>query len=212
MPSRIVREVLVVDDHRVLADLIAGTIDGESDMVCAGVAEDTTSAMAQAAAVRPDTVLLDAMLPSGDGVDLLPQLREIRHDVRAIVLTGHPRPDRAREAFARGAVGYLGKDARLEEVLEAIRHASVEGPACDARLEARATSVSARWRLSPREHEVLVLLAEGKHVGDIAAQLGLSMHTARDYVKTLLRKTGARSQLEAVTLAAHEGVVRVGLS
>lgn len=202
--------VLVVDDHTVLADLMANAIDSEHDVECVGVAGDLSTAAELAAALDPDTVLLDACLPSGDGIDLIPQLRDIRPDVRVILLTAQPRPDRARAAFAHGAVGYLGKDARLADVLLAVRHASADRPARDPRLSVRCASPASRWMLSPREQEVLEHLASGKHVQDIALQLGLSIHTTRDYVKALLKKMGARSQLEAVTLAAREGLVQVG--
>lgn len=204
------RRVLVVEDHLVLAELIVQAVEDEDDIEYVAIADDVDRALQLAAAIRPDTVVMDARLPSGDGVAALPRLREIVPEVRVIVLTAQPRPDRERAAFDAGAVGYLGKDGRLSDLLGAIRDASAEKPARDPRMLARAKAAEKHRALSPREREVLALLAEGRHVQDIAAELGLSAYTARDYVKTILAKLGARSQLEAVAVAAREGLVQVG--
>jgi DNA-binding NarL/FixJ family response regulator len=204
-----VRRVLVVDDHVVVSELIAKAVTAEPDLECVGVADDVGSALAKAAALRPDTVLLDAQLPSGDGVELVTTLREILPELRVLLLTARPRADRERAAFEAGAVGYLGKDGRLSDLLAALRNASPAEPARDPQLARRGGEMSARG-LSRRETEVLELLAEGHHVQDIARALGLSPFTARDHVKALLAKLGARSQLEAVAIAARDGLVRVG--
>ncbi|MDF1489787.1 response regulator [Tessaracoccus caeni] len=203
------RRVLVVDDHRVLADLIAQAVDASDDAECVGVAGDVDDALAQAKDTRPDTIVMDAQLPSGDGVELLPRLRKALPDVRVIVLTARPRPDRERVAFQAGAVGYLGKDAPLATLLTAIRDASPETPARDPQMQDQAAAAQP-LALSPREREVLALLAEGRYVQQIAAELGLSAYTTRDHVKAILAKLGASSQLEAVAIAAREGLVRVG--
>ncbi|HMR47661.1 MAG TPA: response regulator transcription factor [Arachnia sp.] len=203
------RRVLVVDDHLVLAELIAQTIDASPDGECVAIAADIDAALSLAGSTRPDTIIMDAQLPSGDGVAALPGLRDSLPEARVIVLTGRPRPDRERAAFEAGAVGYLGKDAPLETLMDAVRNATRSAPARDPRLRERAAAAAAK-ALSPREREVLALLAEGRYVQEIAGELGLSVHTTRDYVKTILAKLGAGSQLEAVAMAAREGLVRVG--
>lgn len=206
--------VMVVADHAVLADLLAAVIAGEEDLVCAGVAGDGPAALTLAERVHPDAVLLDAVLPCGDGIELIAPLKRICAAARVIVLTGRPRADGERLAFAAGAAGYLGRTASLAEVLAAIRHAPVGQPAPSNLPYEPAPSQPGppffRRSLSPREREVLALLAEGRHVNQIAAGLGLSVNTTRDYVKSVLKKMGAHSQLEAVTRAAVEGLVRVG--
>ncbi|MFT3877624.1 MAG: response regulator transcription factor [Propioniciclava sp.] len=203
------RRILIVEDHGVLAELIANAIDDEAGWECAGIADDLDSALASADLTRPDTIILDAQLPSGDGVQLVPRLRALVPGVRVIILTARPRPDHERTAFEAGAVGYLGKDGRLADLITAIREATPEDPARDRRLQERSDAASLR-SLSRREREVLGLLAEGRHVQDIATQLGLSVSTTRGYVKAILAKFGAQSQLEAVAAAAREGLVRVG--
>lgn len=204
------RRVLVVDDHRILADLVAGALDAASDLECVGVAEDGPRALTIARATRPDTVLLDVQLPSSDGVALVDELHDLLPGVRVILLTGHPRPDLERRALAAGAVGFLGKDGRLTELLDAVRHASPTRPARDPRLAARAELADQAWTLTPRELEVLGLLGEGFDVAAIATSLELSTYTVRDYVKAVLAKLGVRSQLEAVTAAGRAGLISVG--
>lgn len=203
------RRVLVVDDHVVLAELIARSAGEVLGAEWVAVAADVDEALSLAESARPDTVVMDAQLPSGDGVAVLPRLRAVVPDARVIVLTARPRPDRERVAFEAGAVGYLGKDAPLATLMDALRSATTGAPARDPRLRERADAATTK-ALSPREREVLGLLAEGRYVQEIAAELGLSLHTTRDYVKTILAKLGAGSQLEAVAVAAREGLVRVG--
>lgn len=204
------RRVIVVEDHLVLAELIAQAFDDETDLECVGVATDLEPALTLVAHALPDTAIVDAQLPSGDGVALVERLREVAPGVRVIILTAQPRPARERAALAAGAVGYLGKDGRLADLVAAVRHATPETPARDPGLLARAAAAASRPGLSPRELEVLGLLAEGRHVTDISAALGLSDHTTRGYVKSILAKLRVRSQLEAVAVAAREGLVRVG--
>lgn len=202
--------VLVVDDHRVLADLVAGALDAESDLSCVGVADDAPRALAMAAATRPDVILLDVQLPSADGVALVAELRELLPQARVILLTGHPRHDLERRALESGAAGFLGKDGRLADLLHAVRTASPQRPARDPRLAARTAHGDGGWSLTPRELEVLGMLGDGLDVRAISTDLGLSTYTVRDHVKALLAKLGARSQLEAVATAGREGLIRVG--
>lgn len=203
------RRVLVVDDHRVVADLVAATLDGEPDLECVGVAHDGPRAVELAAATRPDVVLLDVQLPTDDGISVLARLREQDPQVRVILLTAHPRPDLERRALEQGASGFLAKDGRLTAVLEAVRSATPARPARDADLLRRRRSAQVH-ALTPREQEVLALLGDGYDARTIAARLGLSIHTVRDHVRALLAKLGARTQLEAVATASREGLIRVG--
>lgn len=204
------RRVMVVDDHGVLTGLIVRALEAEEWVERVAAADDSGAALVLAEEMRPDTIILDAQLPSGDGVDLVPRFRELVPDVRVIVLTARPRPDRERVALDAGAVGYLGKDGSLGILMDAVRSATAESPARDAGLIEQADRAARLRSISPREREVLALLADGKHVSEVSDSLRLSPYTTRDYVKSLLAKLGARSQLEAVTVAAREGLVRIG--
>lgn len=206
-----IRRILVVDHHRVLTDLIAWALDAEPDLACVGVADDAPRALALAAVTRPDTVLLEVQLPSADGITVLARLRETTPELRVIVLTAHPRRDLERAALAAGAVGYLGKDGLLVDLLEAIRHASSTCPARDVRLASRSDRAADTWHLTPRELEVLGMLGDGLDVRAVSGRLGLSIHTTRGHVKAMLAKMDARSQLEAVATAGRAGVLRVGV-
>ncbi|GAA2230904.1 response regulator transcription factor [Promicromonospora sukumoe] len=204
------RRVLVVDDHRVVADLIAAAVDAAPDLECVGVADDAPRALALAEATRPDVVLLDVQLPTADGIAVLGQLRLLDPTARVILLTAHPRPDLERAALQAGASGFLAKHGRLSQVLDAVRHASPTRPARDPDLHRHSGAAADRRRLTPRELEVLAMLGDGLDARAIATGLGLSIHTARDHIKALLAKLDARTQLEAVATARREDLIRVG--
>lgn len=207
--SDLVRTALVVDDHAVLAELVSRAVAEAFAPVEVTVCGDIAAATDEVESSRPDTVILDAQLPSGDGISLIPTILGANPDARIVVLTGHPTHHGQRTALDRGAIGYLGKANALSHLIEALRHANVGNPATDPGL-AGSPSDPGIAALTPREKEVLGLLAEGRHVQDIAVDLDLSIHTARGYVKSTLAKLDARSQLEAVAKAVREGIVRIG--
>lgn len=201
--------VLIVDDHVMFAELICQAVNDEFPEALVKRAADLPDAARTIEELRPDTVLLDAKLPSGDGISLLPAIMEQDPDARVIVLTAHPNLQGERTAYACGTAGYLGKDTDLTTLIGHLCDATVAAPARDAQLAAKAISGPFR-KLAPREAQVLQHLAEGLHVQDVAKHLGLSVHTTRGYVKSTLMKLGASSQLEAVSIAAREGLVRIG--
>ncbi len=188
--------VLVIDDHRAFADLMRLGLDGQDDLHCAGVAHNLREALNIAAAVPYAGAVVDLGLPDGDGAQVVEALRRQKPDARIVVLTAHPRSDLARRARRAGADAVLAKSGRFAEVLRALR-------------ERPATSASALDDdpLTPREMQVIALLAEGDDVQQIADSLSLSAYTVRDHVKAILAKLGARSQLEAVVIAARAGIV-----
>ncbi|ALJ21028.1 response regulator transcription factor [Microbacterium sp. No. 7] len=188
--------VLIVDDHRTFVDLMKMGIDAQDDLHCAGVAHSLREATRIAAAVPYEAAIVDLSLPDGTGAEVVAVLREAAPDARLVVLTAHPRSDVARRASAAGAHAVLPKNGRLADVLKAVRARGVAPVA-----------PSAGETLTPREREVLSLLADGQDAQAIATLLGLSLHTVRDHVKGLLAGLGAKTQLEAVVLAARAGIV-----
>ncbi|MET7393785.1 response regulator transcription factor [Dactylosporangium sp. NPDC005572] len=186
------RSVLLVDDHRVFTDVLAFALDAQPGLRCVAVANSAGAALATAAF---DIAIVDLQLPDGDGLDVVRELRARHPAALLIVLTGHPGPGLTERARAAGADAALAKDDALGSVLDAIRRAEPDA------------APSAVPHLSPRERQVLALLATGAPAGRIAAELGLSLHTVRDYVKALLAKLGARSQLDAVAVAGRLGLL-----
>ncbi|MGC4154086.1 MAG: response regulator transcription factor [Propionicimonas sp.] len=188
--------VLIVDDHRTFAELLKIGLGAQPDLECAGVAHSVVEATRLADVIAYQAAIVDLGLPDGDGAELVAHLQARAPGARIVVLTAHPRSDRARRALAAGAHAVLPKGGRLDDVLHALR----------TRIP-RQASAEYRDPLTPREREVLSLLADGADVRSIARTLELSPYTVRDHVKAILAKLDARTQLEAVVVAAREGIV-----
>jgi DNA-binding NarL/FixJ family response regulator len=203
---------MVVDDHATFAELLTNALDREDDLHGVGHATTAAEGVALFRELRPDLVLMDLQLPDSTGFEATRRILEIDPGARVVVLTAHAKPEHAREALASGACGFLAKDDTLSEMLAAIRTARRDqvavSPAMmmDLIAGAGAPTVS-RVHLSDRQLDVLTLLARGEDVPRIARELGISLSTCRSYVKTILTKLEAHSQLEAVVIAAQLGLV-----
>lgn len=215
--------LLVVDDHRTFTELVCLALEGEADLECVGAAHDVQEAHAQVARHGPDLVLMDVDLGDGDedGLQLTAELTARRPSLRVVVLTAHGDLGVMQRAASAGACALLPKGGSLSDLLVGLRTARrgeffvpagllrslvvEQGELGEQRERGR------RWprrpALTPREALVLQLLSEGRHVTEIARDLDLSVHTCRGYVKTLLAKLGAHSQLEAVAIAGRYGLL-----
>lgn len=197
--------VLLVDDHRVFTDLFALALDTADDLHCAATAATLDEARRKLEAYDVDVVVIDVHLGDDDGLAALPALGSLRPRARFVVLTGHPTAAGAARARAAGASAYLAKDTRLDALTAAIRSATPQRP-----VVADGLPLSVFDALSPRERDVLALLCAGLRPTAIAAELGLSTHTARDHLKALRLALGARSQVEVVSSALAQGLVSAG--
>ncbi|MCJ1706730.1 response regulator transcription factor [Microbacterium sp. VKM Ac-2923] len=193
--------VLVIDDHRVFTDLLAFALDAAADTVCVGTAATVPEGLRKAEALPVDVIVLDVSIGDEDGLSAIGDLRRLCPQARIVVLTAHPVAAGADAARAAGASGYLAKDVRLDDLITALRTATPARPVI-----ARGLVRTPLDDLTPREHEVLALLCEGRRPTDIARDLSLSPHTVRDHVKRLRLTLGARSQLEVVAKARDLGV------
>ena len=204
--------VLVVDDHRTFADLLEVALGGEPDFTCVGSANGVQAGLAKIELLRPDLVVMDVQLGDGDGVTATAAITRRYPEVRVVVLTAHADADLMRRAADAGACCLLPKDGSLPDLLNALRTARRGGFVVHPTL--LKTLVSAQPAGSPyvpplsrREHDVLQMLAAGVDVRGIAEQLGISLNTCRGYVKSLLAKLNAHSQLEAVVVANRHGLI-----
>ena len=210
--SDVVR-VLIVDDHDVLASALAQALDVEPDIISVGVAGTLERARSMVASTAPDVLLLDHRLPDGDGVDAIPELRALRPSMAVIVLTASAAEHVMVTAIEAGVSGFLSKTRSLTEVTSAVRAAAVGeaviSPEMLARLLPRLnrTGPVGRQTLTEREREVLGLLSEGLTNAGIAGRLVVSVHTVRNHVANLSAKLGARSKLEALSIAVREGLL-----
>jgi DNA-binding NarL/FixJ family response regulator len=212
--------VLIADDQRVVREglaLVLGLLPG---VEVAGAASDGYEAVELAVSLRPDVVLMDLRMPRCDGVEGIRLLRERAPGVRAIVLTTYADDKSVIEALQAGARGYLTKNASGPEIREALGRVLDDQAAIDPAVQhhlvaAIATTAGPRpprsplpAGLTPREAEVLALIAAGLSNAEIAARLVVSEGTVKSHVNHLLAKTGARDRAQAVTFAYTHGLAR----
>ena len=210
--------ILIVDDHAVLRAGLRMLLNAEPDMVVVGEAEDGTKALEQVLECVPDVVLLDVTMPNMDGLEVLRQIRDRFPQTRVLILTMHDDEGYLREALAAGSSGYVLKRAADIELLSAIRavfqngtylhaaHTKVlfEDGAGQQRIPA---SEEPEPRLSPREEEVLRLVALGYTNQQAADMLYLSVKTVETYRGRLMAKLGVRNRAELVRYALQRGML-----
>lgn len=206
---RRVQRVLVVEDQQTLGELLAHVLDQEDDLSMCGLAATGAGALRIAVLDRPDLAVVDLGLPDMSGIRLCRLLMESCPGLRVVVLTADARPEPARAAAAAGAVAFLAKSTSLEGLLTAIRQPPGTFTV-DPALLAPEAEPPVSGRLSPREQEILDLMGRGFDARSISRRLHLSLHTTRGYMKSLYRKLGVHSQLEAVAAAARQGVLDTG--
>jgi two-component system, NarL family, response regulator LiaR len=206
--------VLIADDHPVVRQGLRTYLELQPDIVIAGEAGGGFEAAAQAERLRPDVVLLDMVMPEGDGIEALRRIRAGRGAPRVVVLTSFPADDRVLDAMRAGAAGYLLKDAQPAELLAAIRSAHAGGaplhPDAAARVvgELRRPAATA-VELTARERDVLTLLARGMPNKAIAQRLSLSEKTVKAHVSAILRKLDVTDRTQAALRAVRERLVDV---
>jgi DNA-binding NarL/FixJ family response regulator len=212
--------VLLVDDQALFREALATLLGVRPEIEVVGEAADGDAALRQAAALRPDVVLMDLHMPVLDGIAATRRLRVEQPDVRVLALTTFDDDEDVFAALRAGAVGYLLKDVSSDRLVEALlsaaRGESVLQPSVAARVVARVASLpdDAPPRpqplvvpLSDRELEVLRLLAEGGSNREIAAALFLAEGTVKNHVTNVLAKLGARDRTQAALRARALGLV-----
>lgn len=208
--------ILLADDHRMVAEGLKALLVTEFELV--GVVEDGRALLASARALRPDVVVTDLTMPNLNGIDAIPQLLAEQPGLRIVVLTMHRDLAYARRALALGATGYVLKHDAPEELVRAIR-AVLAGklfvtPELANELLQAAVRDPARAddpvaRLSPRQREILQLLAEGKTAKEIGAQLGISARTVETHKYELMASAGLHTSAELVHFAIRHGIVEI---
>lgn len=198
--------VLVIDDHRSYAEALSLAISIEPGFESIGAVPDVESAIQKVLAERPDVVVIDWQLPLVDGVEGIRRILVADPKVKLVMITGHADSGLRKLAALAGASAFLAKESSIAETVQAVRDAMSGEAYIDITSDATEETVSA-LSLTPREIEVLYLLAKGRDTPTIASALFLSVHTVRGYVKEVLRKLGAHSQLEAVAIARRAGLL-----
>jgi RNA polymerase sigma factor (sigma-70 family) len=213
--------VLLVEDHAALLDPLAKLMAQESDLEVIGAVGTLATARALLeSGVIPDVMVLDLDLPDGDGTSIIPDLRRANSDAATLVLTASRNSREHGRAIAAGAAHVLHKSALIPEILAAIRQLHAGEALVDpqqlvtllrlaaAQSEEERSARAALANLTPREREVLQLLAEGRGNDAIAELLGMRPETVRVHVRNILAKLDVQTRLQAVVLAYRHGEVQ----
>jgi two-component system, NarL family, invasion response regulator UvrY len=206
--------VLVVDDHAMFRHGVKSILkDGFGEPIEFGEAEDADQALQELARERWDLVILDISMPGRSGLQALQQISESYRHTRVLVLSMHPENHYAIRALRAGASGFLGKLNAPSDLLAAVRQIIEGRTYCSASVQEALTRQFDRSQgaaldlLTPREFEVLRLLATGKSGKEVAAELRISVQTASTHRGNLIRKLGVRNFPELLRYAIEQQVV-----
>ncbi|MEZ5092308.1 response regulator [Nocardioides sp.] len=202
--------VVLVDDHDLIRQGLAASFTLEPQTEVVGTAGSVAAALEVCEETRPDAVVTDLQLPDGTGLDIVRRLRKDHPDIGLVVLTMHSGDDQIFAAMEAGASGFVGKDAPATEVVRATIHAAASpktflSSGLAAAMMRRGAAESTR--LSDREHEVLLLLADGLGSGAIGQELYMSESTVKSHIGRIYQKLGANNRAQALVTAMRIGLL-----
>jgi len=201
--------VLTVDDHPVLREGIAAMLGSETGVLVVAEASNGAEAIEQFRAHHPDVTLMDLQMPLMDGTDAIVAIRQHAPDARIIVLTTYSGDAQVARALRAGASAYLLKSMLRKELVETIRTVHAGQKRIPPEIAAEMAEHYGDDALSPREVEVLRLVAAGNANKMIADHLAISEETVKAHVRSILSKLGANDRTHAVTLAVKRGIIEL---
>jgi DNA-binding NarL/FixJ family response regulator len=199
--------VLSVDDHPLLRGGIAALIGNQTDMEVVAEAADGRESLEQFRKYRPDITLMDLQMPGMSGIDAISAIRAEFPEALIIVLTTHVGDVQVSRAFKAGARAYLLKSSLRNELLDTIRAVHFGQKRVSSEIAAQIAEHSADDALTPREIDVLRLVAKGNSNKRIAAQLSLTEETVKSHIRSILSKLQANDRTHAVAIAAKRGII-----
>lgn len=212
--------VVIADDHRSFGEALQIALDTEDDLSVIEVVTDGESAIESAHVRHPDVLLMDVQMPGLDGLEATRRLHREASDTKIILLSGYEDDVVLARAVEAGARGFLRKTQAVSDLADAIRRAyrgeplhavgEVELSLARFRTQRRTDGELAQRveRLTPRELQILQLVAGGEPSTDIAEELGMSRHTLRTHIQNVLTKLGVHSKTDAVVAAIRFGKIR----
>jgi two-component system response regulator NreC len=206
--------LLIVDDHQLVRSGLRRLLEAEEDFEIEDEAGTAYDAVRLARLHKPDVILLDVVMPGGNGLDAIPDIIEASPNTKVLTLSMQDDPSYVRQAFAAGASGYVLKEAADDELLAAVRTVASGGNYVDHQLGSRlavhdATAMAQKEAdpLSEREREVLRLLALGYTNQEISKQLYISVRTAETHRARIMQKLRLTTRAELVRVAIERGLL-----
>jgi DNA-binding NarL/FixJ family response regulator len=210
--------ILLVDDHRILREGVRAILNAQPDLQVVGEAEDGGDGIRQAQALQPDLVVLDMSMPRTNGIDAIKDIKRVAPGARVMIMSAHKSEEYVFSAIRAGADGYLSKDSGADELVVGVRNvaagerylgAQVATQFVGAYLGGRGMqgAVPAGDTLSPREREVLKLVAEGYRSREIGEYLSISEKTVERHRANLMRKLAVNNVSGLTAYAIERGLV-----
>jgi len=204
--------LLIADDHAMVREGLSAYLGTQSDIDLVGQAATGTQAVALALQLKPDVALIDLLLPDIDGVLVCTRIRRALPQTKVLILTSSEEFHPVARALEAGALSYLSKALDAEALIEAIRKAALGEPvlhpiALEA-LRAAGSGTALTGRLSPREHDVLLLIGRGRSNAEIARELAISETTVKTHVSNVLTKLHLNDRTQAAVFAWRSGLLR----
>ena len=218
MPSSI--KVLIVDDHEMFCESLAALISMKDDIEVVGLASSGAEAIRKTELLRPDIILMDIKMKGIDGIEAMRKIKEKSPDIDFIMLTMYDDEEYVMESIKAGAKGYVLKESPSSKVLEAIRTVGTGKAFFDPNSSSRVIEGIQRQRgqkgprpeedeaiLSPREIDILRLMAEGYSNKEISNKLFISPHTTRNHIANIFMKLNCQTRMKAVIEGKRKGLI-----
>jgi DNA-binding NarL/FixJ family response regulator len=216
------KSILIVDDHPLVREGLKVIIGRSSNFEVVGEAGAAREGFRMAEELKPDLMLLDISLPDESGLELTRRIRSALPKARILIISMHSKIDYITEAFKAGATGYMAKESAAEKLLTAlesvaagehyldspISHSVIEKLIKSPEKDTKITNGSYR-RLTPREQEIMRMLAKDLHVKEIADKLFISPKTVENHRSNIMQKLGVHSAIELARYAAKIGLIDV---
>ena len=206
-PSAI--RVLCVDDHPIVRDGVSLIIDMQPDMQVVGVASTGEEALSLFSRHHPDITLMDLQLPGISGLEAIKSIRIEDPDARVIVLTMYEGDEDIFRALKAGAATYLLKNTLSDDLVRVVREVHGGKHPLSAEIAERLAARKTEATLTPRETDVLKLLAQGMRNKEIGAHLGITEETTHGYIKSIFAKLKVQDRTAAVTVALRRGIIHL---